>query len=65
VVQDISKKTNYLSCSAKVRSEIVIPIFKRGKVIGELDIDSHTLSPFTEEDETFLNKIGEMVSHLF
>jgi len=65
VVQDISKKANYLSCSAKVRSEIVIPIFKRGEVVGELDIDSHTLSPFTEEDETFLIKIGEMVSYLF
>jgi GAF domain-containing protein len=43
-----------------VKSEIVIPIFKKGEIIGELDIDSHSLSPFSRKDETFLRKIGEM-----
>jgi L-methionine (R)-S-oxide reductase len=64
LVQDVSKETNYLSCSANVKSEIVIPIFKRGKVVGELDIDSHVLSPFTKEDQAFLKKISEMVSEI-
>lgn len=64
LVQDVSKETNYLSCNAKVKSEIVIPLFKRGKVVGELDIDSHVLSPFTKEDEAFLKKISEMVSKI-
>ncbi len=64
VVQDVSKETNYLSCSTNVKSEIVSPIFKEKKIVGELDIDSHRLSPFTSEDEVFLRKIGEMVSRL-
>jgi len=64
LVQDVSKETNYLSCNAKVKSEIVIPIFKRGKIVGELDIDSHVLSPFTKEDEAFLKRISEMVSKI-
>jgi len=64
LVQDVSKETNYLSCSASVKSEIVIPIFNKGRVVGELDIDSHVLSPFTEEDEAFLKKISEMVSKI-
>jgi L-methionine (R)-S-oxide reductase len=64
LVQDISKETNYLSCSTNVKSEIVIPIFKNGEIVGELDIDSHSLSPFTKEDTIFLKKIGEMVSEL-
>jgi GAF domain-containing protein len=64
LVQDVSKETNYLSCSANVKSEIVIPIFKKGKVVGELDIDSHVLSPFTKEDEAFLKKISEIVSKI-
>lgn len=64
LVQDVSKETNYLSCSANVKSEVVIPIFKKGKVVGELDIDSHVLSPFTKEDEAFLKKISEMVSKI-
>lgn len=64
IVQDVSKEINYLSCSPKVKSEIVILIFKTGKIVGELDIDSHTLSPFTDEDKAFLEKICEMVSKL-
>jgi L-methionine (R)-S-oxide reductase len=65
LVQDISKETNYLSCSTNVKSEIVIPIFSRGEVVGELDIDSHSLSPFSKEDEAFLKKIGKMASTIF
>ena len=64
VVQDVSKETNYLSCSSKVKSEIVIPIFRKRKLVGELDIDSHVASPFTAEDENFLRKIADMVSDL-
>jgi len=64
VVQDVSKETNYLSCSLNVKSEIVMPIFKNGKIVGELDIDSHTLSAFTDEDEVFLGNICEIVSRV-
>jgi len=64
IVQDVSKELNYLSCSPKVKSEIVVPIFKNGEIVGELDIDSHTLSPFTDEDKAFLKKICKMVSKL-
>lgn len=65
VVQDTSKETNYLSCSPKVRSEIVVPISKNGEIIGELDIDSHTLSPFTQEDRKFLENVCKIISELF
>lgn len=62
IIQDVSRENNYLSCSPKVRSEIVVPIFKDGNFIGELDIDSHFLSPFTDEDRGFLEKVSETVS---
>ena len=64
IVQDISKETNYLSCNPHVKSEIVIPLFKGETIIGELDIDSHELSPFTKEDAAFLKKTGEMVAKI-
>ena len=64
LVQDVTKETNYLSCGVNVKSEIVIPIFKRGRIVGELDIDSHLKAPFSREDETFLKKTGEMVSRI-
>ncbi|MEA1993043.1 MAG: GAF domain-containing protein [Euryarchaeota archaeon] len=65
VVQDVSKETNYLACSPKVQSEMVVPIFKNGKVVGELDIDSHIKSPFTEKDRELLERICGIVASLF
>jgi L-methionine (R)-S-oxide reductase len=64
LAQDVSRETNYLSCNANVKSEIVLPIFKNRRIAGELDIDSHALSPFTKEDETFLKKIADMTSEI-
>ena len=51
VVQDVSEQDNYISCGWKVKSEIVIPIFLNGENIGQIDIDSHTINPFTDQDE--------------
>lgn len=64
VVHDVSKETNYLSCSPEVKSEIVVPIFRSDKVVGEIDIDSHRLSRFKEEDRIFLEKVAEIVSEV-
>lgn len=65
LIQDVSCETNYLSCSPKVKAEIVVPIFKNGRVVGELDIDSHQLSPFSDEDRDFLEQICRRLSGLF
>jgi L-methionine (R)-S-oxide reductase len=64
VVQDVTKEANYISCSSKVKSEIVVPIFRNEELIGELDVDSHIASPFTLDDEKFLTEVAEMVSGL-
>ena len=65
VVQDVSTVDNYLSCSPTVRSEIVVPLMKDGKVLGELDIDSHAVAPFTPEDRKFLERVCEVLAPLF
>lgn len=59
VIEDVSEEDNYLACSPKVRSEIVVPIFKEGEVAGELDIDSHQKDAFSDEDEQLLYHICE------
>jgi L-methionine (R)-S-oxide reductase len=64
VIQDVSQETNYLSCSPHVKSEIVIPIFKDGAVVGEIDIDSHALAPFTDADNVFLEQVAVLVTAL-
>lgn len=65
VVQDVSKELNYLSCSPTVKSEIVLPLLKSGNVVGELDIDSHKIAPFTDDDKEFLLRICSMVAKYF
>ncbi len=65
VVQDVTKETNYLSCSPSVKSEIVVPIMKQGRFVAELDIDSHTLCPFSVEERKVLEKVCEIIEELF
>lgn len=65
IVPDVALESNYLSCSPMVRSEIVIPILYQDRVVGELDIDSHTLAPFTDEDRAFLEQVCQRVAGLF
>ena len=64
IVQDVSKEENYLSCSPEVRSEIVVPIFRNGEIVGELDIDSHRTNPFAVEDRKILERVCEKVAEL-
>ena len=47
-----------------MKSEIVIPIFVNGENIGQIDIDSNTLNPFTKADEVFLEFICTKVSSI-
>jgi len=64
VVQDVNEQDNYISCGFDVKSEIVVPIFKNGKNIGQIDIDSHHVSPFSKKDEDLLEFVCEKVATL-
>ncbi|WP_228850674.1 GAF domain-containing protein [Aegicerativicinus sediminis] len=64
VVPDVTLQENYIACSITVKAEIVIPIFKNGENIGQIDIDSKTIDPFTESDEQFLEFVCEKVSQI-
>ncbi len=65
VVPNVHEQDNYLSCSIDTKAEIVVPIIKNGKNVGQIDIDSHTLNPFTDEDlemlEWLCNEIAEIL----
>ncbi len=64
VVPDVNEESNYLSCSIDTKAEIVVPIFKDGKNIGQIDIDSHTVDPFTDEDRELLEWLCNEVSKI-
>lgn len=50
VVDDVNSDPRYLACSLETKSEIVVPVFANGTVVGELDIDSHFPAAFTLDD---------------
>lgn len=62
VVPDVKAQDNYIACSINVKSEIVIPLFAEGENIGQIDIDSHQIDPFTKEDVQLLTEINKMIS---
>lgn len=61
VVDDVNNDPRYLACSLETRSEIVVPIFVHGKVVGELDIDSHFLAAFAPEDQKLCEHAATLV----
>ena len=65
VVPDVAAQDNYIACSFTVKSKIVVPLFVNGQNIGQIDIDSNTLDPFTTEDERFLEFVNEQIAELF
>jgi len=63
VVDDVNADPRYLACSIETRSEIVAPIFVKGNVVGELDIDSHTPAAFRDDDRKLVEHCAELVGN--
>ena len=61
IVDDVNADPRYLSCSILTKSEIVVPIRAHGRVIGEIDIDSHTPAAFSAIDRGFLEQAARIV----
>ena len=61
VVDDVSRDPRYLACSLETKSEIVVPVFVHGQVVGELDIDSHFAAAFTSEHQTLVQFCAMLV----
>jgi GAF domain-containing protein len=62
VVDDVSQDTRYLSCFVTTRSEIVVPIKRDQRILGEIDIDSEEPAAFDANDVVFLEKVADMLS---
>jgi len=62
IVDDVNADPRYLACSLETRSEIVVPIIRDGRVLGEIDIDSDRPAAFTDEDRTLLESVAEILA---
>ena len=61
VVPDVEQFPGHIACSSASKSEIVVPLFKDGKVVAVLDIDSEQLATFDETDKLWLERIVELL----
>jgi L-methionine (R)-S-oxide reductase len=61
VVDDVSKDPRYLAGSPLVKCEIVVPIFVKKKLVGELDIESYFTSTFTPPEKEFVEACAGVV----
>lgn len=64
IVDDVNADPRYLACFSSTRSEIVVPIFDGGDVIGEIDIDGRDLAAFGETDARFLEEVAALLAPL-
>jgi L-methionine (R)-S-oxide reductase len=62
VVQDVSKDPRYLAGSNLVKSEIVVPIYAKKKLAGELDIESYFADTFNKTEQEFVEACAAVVA---
>ena len=61
VVPDVHKFEGHIACDGASQSEIVVPLFKNGTVVGVLDIDSPEKNRFSDEDKQGLEKFAAII----
>ncbi len=61
IVPDVEAFPGHIACSSFSKSEIVVPVFKEGKVQLVLDVDSDQLDDFDETDKQYLEKICSQI----
>jgi L-methionine (R)-S-oxide reductase len=61
IVPDVEQFPGHIACSSLSRSEIVLPLYKQGEIIGVLDVDSSELDCFDAIDEKYLTQIIQLL----
>lgn len=65
LVENVHEFAGHIACDCASNSEIVVPLFAEGKVVGVLDIDSPQLGRFTAEDKEALEETGRIISEIW
>lgn len=58
IVDNVHEFSGHIPCDSASNSEIVVPLVKDDRLIGVLDLDSHSFARFDEEDARGLNKLA-------
>jgi sigma-B regulation protein RsbU (phosphoserine phosphatase) len=61
-VPDVRKDPRYLEMNPETRSELIVPLFYKGRVIGVLDLEHTRAGFFNEEHERMLTTLGSQIA---
>ena len=62
LVNDVREDPRYVEAVPGSLAELVVPLRRKGRVIGALNLLSHTAGQFTETDEALLRQFGAHVA---
>lgn len=63
VIADVRELTNYLACSLETRAELVVLVFSPDhEILGQIDIDGHTVGAFDASDEAMLEAMAKTLA---
>ncbi len=63
VIADVRELSNYLACSLETRAELVVLIFSpTHEILGQIDIDGHTVGAFDASDEAMLESMAKTLA---
>ncbi len=63
-VGDVRGRENYIACNLFTRSELVVLIRRGGQILGQIDVDSDQLDPFTSEEQEAVRRVAEALAVL-
>ncbi len=58
LVEDVHAFPGHIACDAASRSELVVPLFRDGKVFGVIDLDSPLPGRFDKDDQAGIETLG-------
>lgn len=62
LVADVEKFPGHIACDGMTKSEIVVPIIQRGKLVGVMDLDCLNLNGFDEVDQQYLENLAAKIA---
>ena len=63
-VEDVHAFAGHIACDSASNSELVVPLFKHGRLLGVLDLDSPRLARFSAEDQAGIEQLAQVFIEL-
>ncbi|MGQ4275888.1 GAF domain-containing protein [Pseudidiomarina sp. E22-M8] len=64
LVHDVHEFSGHIACDSASNAEVVVPLIVEQRVVGVFDLDSPTVSRFTQHDADGLSKLGRFIESL-